>query len=148
MPLRQPDSDQFGSLLFFQKSNLISSRSHFSNRKPAQHFQNTLNHSPVLPSKKTIVFLNNLKILESAKCGEKFFTPACLLLDRAWPKTTYEAKFIYEPNSNGVVIEMTASLMEFVFQSDLCIAEDRIGKPSHRLPRKMVPFLVKNNTRI
>ncbi len=36
-------------------------------------------------------------------------------------------KVIYESNSDGVVIEMTASLVEFVFQSNFRIAEDRIG---------------------
>src|SRR5258708_4355990 len=59
----------------------------------------------------------------------------------------YVAKFIDESNADSVVIEM-ASLMEFVFQSQLCMAEDRKGEASHCLPSKLVPLLVKNNQRI
>ena len=38
-----------------------------------------------------------------------------------------KTKFIYEPNANRVIIEMTAALMELVFQSHIRITEDRIG---------------------
>jgi hypothetical protein len=55
---------------------------------------------------------------------------------------------IDEADSDGMVIKMEASVMEFVFQGEFCIAEDGLGQSGHRLPRKMLPLLVKNDARI
>lgn len=56
--------------------------------------------------------------------------------------SSFHSKIIDEANSDCMIIEMAAPLVEFVFQSEVGIAIDGIRDAGYKLPSKVVPLLI------